>query len=152
MEVYGGRSLELLFVLGSSVKGWLVLFTLAAGPTVMVFGLYVASMQYLSAGIANLIVTSEPVFTAIAALHLFGALFPCVLFIPPTKDFAISPKFLLITAQSRITIPRRIRPLRQIIIEPPVFTASVIVVNFNIWRNALGSQQKSWSPVWNAVL
>ena len=57
--------------LGNAWPGWSVLFLLAAGPTLVGFGLYNVSLGYLPAGVANLIVTLEPVFTtAIAALFL----------------------------------------------------------------------------------
>jgi drug/metabolite transporter (DMT)-like permease len=36
------------------------------------FGLYNVSLGYLPSSVANLIVTSEPVFTAIMAYFLFG--------------------------------------------------------------------------------
>lgn len=52
--------------------GWLWLILLAAGPTVAGFGLYNVSMVDLPSSIANLIVTSEPVFTAIIAYLLLG--------------------------------------------------------------------------------
>ncbi len=61
-----------LFWLGGDWKGWLPLFLLAAGPTVMGFGLYNISMQILPASVANLIATSEPVFTSIFAFLIFG--------------------------------------------------------------------------------
>jgi drug/metabolite transporter (DMT)-like permease len=61
-----------LFWLGTDWKGWLPLFLLAAGPTVMGFGLYNISMQVLPASVANLIATSEPVFTSIFAFLIFG--------------------------------------------------------------------------------
>lgn len=60
-----------LIWLGSSLKGWLVLFLLAAVPTVMGFGLYNVSLQYLPASVVNLIATSEPVFTTIFAYLIF---------------------------------------------------------------------------------
>ncbi|MGV8026459.1 MAG: DMT family transporter [Anaerolineaceae bacterium] len=60
-----------LFWLGTDWKGWLPLFLLAAGPTVMGFGLYNISMQVLPASVANLIATSEPVFTSIFAFLIF---------------------------------------------------------------------------------
>lgn len=60
-----------LFWLGTDWKGWLPLFLLASGPTVMGFGLYNISMQVLPASVANLIATSEPVFTSIFAFLIF---------------------------------------------------------------------------------
>ncbi len=45
--------------------GWLVLVVLSFGPTVLGFGLYTVSMDYLPASIANLLATSEPVMTAV---------------------------------------------------------------------------------------
>ena len=59
-----------LFWLGNAWSGWGVLFLLAAIPTVAGFGLYMVSLSYLPSGIANLIVTTEPVFTAITAYFL----------------------------------------------------------------------------------
>jgi drug/metabolite transporter (DMT)-like permease len=61
-----------LFVLGSSWLGWGVLFLLAAGPTVAGFGLYNVSLGMLPASIVNLILTTEPVFTAVLAIILLG--------------------------------------------------------------------------------
>lgn len=58
--------------LGDSVIGWLVLFALGAIPTILGFGLYNASMQYLPSSIANLVATMEPVFTVITAYFLLG--------------------------------------------------------------------------------
>lgn len=63
-----------LFWLGNALTGWGVLFLLGAGPTVGGFGLYNVSLGYLPSSVANLIVTSEPVFTAIIAYFLFGEL------------------------------------------------------------------------------
>ena len=62
---------ELLW-LGDSLAGWGVLFVLAAGPTVLGFGLYNMSLVYLPSSVANLIVTLEPVFTAAVAYVLLG--------------------------------------------------------------------------------
>lgn len=61
-----------LFLLGSAPQGWLWLLALSAGPTVIGFGLYNASMHHLPSSVANLIMTSEPVFTALIAFRLFG--------------------------------------------------------------------------------
>jgi drug/metabolite transporter (DMT)-like permease len=61
-----------LFWLGKALKGWGILFLLAAGPTVMGFGLYNVSLVYLPSGVANLIVTLEPAFTAVIAYFLLG--------------------------------------------------------------------------------
>jgi drug/metabolite transporter (DMT)-like permease len=58
--------------LGRSLTGWGVLFLLAAGPTVAGFGLYNVSLTYLPSSVTNLIVTSEPAFTAVMAYLLFG--------------------------------------------------------------------------------
>ncbi|HOJ00507.1 MAG TPA: EamA family transporter [Anaerolineaceae bacterium] len=63
-----------LLWLGTDWKGWLPLFLLAAGPTVMGFGLYNISLQALPASVANLIATSEPVFTSLFAYLVFGEL------------------------------------------------------------------------------
>jgi drug/metabolite transporter (DMT)-like permease len=49
-----------LFWLGSSLRGWGILFLLAAGPTVAGFGLYNVSLGYLPSSVANLIATLEP--------------------------------------------------------------------------------------------
>ncbi len=61
-----------MFWLQDSLAGWLVLFALAAVPTVMGFGLYNVSLTYLPSSIANLIVTIEPAFTAVTAFFLLG--------------------------------------------------------------------------------
>jgi drug/metabolite transporter (DMT)-like permease len=61
-----------LFWLGNAWVGWGVLFLLAAVPTVAGFGLYNVSLTYLPSSVANLIVTLEPVFTAVTAYILFG--------------------------------------------------------------------------------
>jgi drug/metabolite transporter (DMT)-like permease len=60
------------FWLGQAWEGWLILFVLAAGPTVLGFGLYNLSMTYLPSSVANIILTLEPVFTTILAYFLFG--------------------------------------------------------------------------------
>ena len=61
-----------LFWLGRSVSGWGVLFLLAAGPTVAGFGLYNISLVHLPSSVTNLIVTLEPLFTAVIAYFLLG--------------------------------------------------------------------------------
>ncbi|HLE14144.1 MAG TPA: DMT family transporter [Anaerolineales bacterium] len=61
-----------LFWLGNAWSGWLVLFLLAAGPTVAGFGLYNVSLSYLPSSVVNLIATLEPAFTAVIAYFLFG--------------------------------------------------------------------------------
>lgn len=52
--------------------GWLILFILAAVPTVLGYGLYVKSLEYLPSSTANLIVTIEPAITAAIAYVLLG--------------------------------------------------------------------------------
>ena len=49
-----------------------MLIILAAGPTVAGFGFYNVALNHLPSSIANLVVTVEPVFTAIIAYLLFG--------------------------------------------------------------------------------
>jgi drug/metabolite transporter (DMT)-like permease len=61
-----------LFWLGTSVPGWGALFLLAAGPTVVGFGLYNVSLGLLPSSVANLILTLEPAFTTVIAYLLFG--------------------------------------------------------------------------------
>ena len=61
-----------LFWLENSLRGWGILFLLAAGPTVAGFGLYNVSLSYLPSSVANLIVTLEPAFTAVTAYILLG--------------------------------------------------------------------------------
>jgi drug/metabolite transporter (DMT)-like permease len=58
--------------LGSALSGWLILFLLAAGPTMTGFGLYNVSLGYLPSSVVNLIVTLEPAFTAVIAYLLLG--------------------------------------------------------------------------------
>lgn len=58
--------------LGNSLPGWGALFLLAAGPTVLGFGLYNISLTHLPSSVANLILTSEPVFTGIVAYLVLG--------------------------------------------------------------------------------
>jgi DME family drug/metabolite transporter len=55
-----------------TAQGWLALITLAFIPTLLGYGLYNASMKYLSVSTANLLATSEPVMTAVQAYLLLG--------------------------------------------------------------------------------
>jgi drug/metabolite transporter (DMT)-like permease len=59
-----------LFWLGNAYIGWLILFLLAAIPTLAGYGLYNVSLSFLPSSITNLIATTEPVFTAVIA-YLF---------------------------------------------------------------------------------
>ncbi|MCS7178224.1 MAG: EamA family transporter [Anaerolineae bacterium] len=61
-----------LFWLGSALDGWAVLLLLALVPTIGGYGLYNVSLAYLPAGVANLIVTLEPVMTGILAFLFLG--------------------------------------------------------------------------------
>ncbi len=61
-----------LFWLGSELPGWGALFLLAAGPTLIGFGLYNVSLGLLPSSVANLILTLEPAFTAVIAYFLLG--------------------------------------------------------------------------------
>jgi drug/metabolite transporter (DMT)-like permease len=61
-----------LFWLGNSFVGWLILILLAIGPTLMGYGLYNIALQNLPSSVANLIVSIEPVFTAITAYLVLG--------------------------------------------------------------------------------
>ena len=67
----GARIPADLLWLGTAWDGWLVLLILAAVPTLLGFGLYNVSLQHLPASVANLVLTVEPVFTAIIAYLLF---------------------------------------------------------------------------------
>jgi drug/metabolite transporter (DMT)-like permease len=61
-----------LVSMGNAPLGWLTLFILAAGPTLIGFALYMVSLGYLPVSVASLIATLEPVFTAIMAFFLLG--------------------------------------------------------------------------------
>ena len=61
-----------LLWLGRAWAGWGVLLALAAGPTLLGFGLYNLSLGLLPSSVANLILSSEPVFTAALAYLLLG--------------------------------------------------------------------------------
>jgi DME family drug/metabolite transporter len=73
MDLFGGRSpLVDLFWLGNSLDGWLWLLALGLVPTLGGYGLFVMSLGYLPATVANLIATLEPVLTAIWAYFLLS--------------------------------------------------------------------------------
>jgi multidrug transporter EmrE-like cation transporter len=57
---------------GSRERGWMILFVLAAGPTVAGFGLYNLALRDLPASVVNLVVTTEPIFTAVIAYVILG--------------------------------------------------------------------------------
>lgn len=61
-----------MFWLGTEWLGWGILLLLAAGPTVMGYGLYNISLSYLPSSTANLVVTLEPVITIGLAYFLLG--------------------------------------------------------------------------------
>lgn len=67
----GQHALDNFLWLGSSLSGWTVLFLLGVGPTIGGFGLYLVSLGYLPATVANLIGALEPAFTTIWAYLLF---------------------------------------------------------------------------------
>ncbi|HEY60528.1 MAG TPA: DMT family transporter [Anaerolineae bacterium] len=68
---------ELLW-LGNNLAGWGFLLLLAAGPTVVGYGLYNVSLGYLPSSVANLILTLEPVFTVVVAYLLLDERLNCV--------------------------------------------------------------------------
>lgn len=61
-----------LLRLGTDAAGWGDLLLLAAGPTVLGFGLYGQSLRILPASVANLVLTLEPPLTAALAWALLG--------------------------------------------------------------------------------
>ena len=58
--------------LGNAWEGWGILALLAAGPTLAGFGLYNMSLCFLPAGVANLVLGLEPVFTTAIAAAVLG--------------------------------------------------------------------------------
>ena len=75
-EVLPGAAVQTgdLFWLGNALPGWGILFLLAAGPTLLGFGMYNTSLTYLPSSVVNLIVTLEPPFTALFAYFTLGEL------------------------------------------------------------------------------
>ncbi len=67
-----------LVSMGNAPLGWLTLFILAAGPTLVGYALYTASLRHLPVSVASLIATLEPVITAIMAFFLLGERFSTV--------------------------------------------------------------------------
>jgi len=74
-DVFSGKAVfgEMLW-LGSSVKGWGILFFLGVAPTLGGFGLYTMSMRFIPATTANLIATLEPVLTSVWAYFFLSEL------------------------------------------------------------------------------
>jgi DME family drug/metabolite transporter len=70
--ISGQAPLENFLWLGASISGWAILFLLGVGPTIGGFGLYLVSLGYLPATVANLIGALEPAFTAMWAYLLFA--------------------------------------------------------------------------------
>lgn len=61
---------DLLWAGGAA--GWAILVALAVGPTLLGFGLYNLSLSHLPSNLVNLIVTSEPAFTAVIAYFVLA--------------------------------------------------------------------------------
>lgn len=55
-----------------SLDAWAILFALAVGPTLLGFATYLISLSILPSSLANLLMTTEPVFTSITAFLLLG--------------------------------------------------------------------------------
>ncbi len=68
----GAQNAMDIFWLGNAWQGWIILLVLAMVPTLMGFGLYNVSLHYLPSSVANLILTSEPIFTSAIAYFVFG--------------------------------------------------------------------------------
>lgn len=61
-----------LLWLGDSLEGWIVLALLGAIPTVGGYGFYNVSLTLMDASVANIIVSLEPLFTAVLAFLVLG--------------------------------------------------------------------------------
>jgi drug/metabolite transporter (DMT)-like permease len=68
----GQAATESLLWLGNAWGGWAILILLGVGPTIGGYGLYLVSLGYLPATVANLIGALEPVFTTLWAYLLFA--------------------------------------------------------------------------------
>ena len=64
--------------LGGQWQGWLTLFILAVIPTLAGFGLYNVSLSLMPSSVVNLVVTTEPAFTALWAYFLLGERFTTI--------------------------------------------------------------------------
>jgi len=64
-------TVEILWQDGT-LAGWAILFALAVGPTLLGFATYLISLSQLPSSVANLLMTSEPVFTSIIAYFLLA--------------------------------------------------------------------------------
>jgi drug/metabolite transporter (DMT)-like permease len=60
------------FWLSNSAAGWGALLLLAGGLTLLGYGLYNVSLKHLPSSVANLVLTIEPLFTALVAYFVFG--------------------------------------------------------------------------------
>ncbi len=72
LVVRGAPGLGDLLLLGPSPSGWLVLVGLAAGPTLVGFGLLNVTLRHLPSAEAGLVLTLEPAMTAAIAYALLG--------------------------------------------------------------------------------
>jgi len=64
-----------MFWLQDAWEGWIILILLAIGPTLVGYGIYNLSLVYLPASVTNLVLTTEPVFTALIAYFTLGERF-----------------------------------------------------------------------------
>jgi drug/metabolite transporter, DME family len=73
VNLLGGQTATANFLwLGNAWSGWAILILLGIGPTIGGYGLYLVSLGYLPATVANLIGALEPVFTTIWAYLVFA--------------------------------------------------------------------------------
>jgi drug/metabolite transporter (DMT)-like permease len=97
-----------LFWLDDAWMSWVLLILLAAGPTVAGFGLYNVSLSHLPSSVANLILTSEPVFTIGVAYLVFGERLSGIQFVGSL--LTLSGVALLGIHQRRLARQRRALP------------------------------------------
>ena len=90
-----------MFYLGTQWRGWLLLLALAAGPTLIGFGLYNTSLGMLPSSTANLILTLEPVITGVIAFFLLRE---------RLTPIQLIGSFLIISALVVLQIRRRSTP------------------------------------------